>query len=133
MKKLFFAALAAAPLCLQGCADGQVSSAAEHGLRQDLRPVCEVVAFRETSAEELDGPGGRSAVVRFESEVRWLTLEEALSSKGAAKNAQDYLQKLAYASSRLGSARAGASARVSGAALLVRTEVGWLYKGLAER
>lgn len=133
MKSIVIAAALAAMVSLAGCGGAPVSSAAEHGLRQDLKPVCEVVAFRETSAEEIEGPGGKSAVVRFESEVRWLTLEEALSSRGAAKDAQDYLQKLAYASSRFGSAKAGATARISGAILLVRTEVGWLYKGLAER
>lgn len=133
MKNVMMAAALAVLPALAGCEKAPVASAAEHGLRQDLKPVCEVVAFRETSAEEIEGPGGKSAVVRFESEVRWLTLEEALSSKGAAKDAQDYLQKLAYASSRFGSAKAGVNARVSGAILLVRTEVGWLYKGLAER
>lgn len=133
MKRSYLAALAAAQLALAGCACEQVSSAAEHGLRQDLKSVCEVVAFRQISSEELDAPGGKAAVVRFEGEVKWLTLEEALSSKGAAKDAQDYLQKLAYASSRFGSAKAGASARVSGAILLARSDVGWLYKGLAER
>ena len=72
-------------------------------------------------------------MVQFEGEVKWLTLEEAMSSKGSAKDAQEYLQKLAYASSRFGGARAGDTSSVRGVILLAKTDIGWLYQGLAER
>jgi hypothetical protein len=133
MKRIMLAAAMAAPLAFAGCGGAPVSSAAEHGLRQDLKAVCELTEFRETATEEMDAAGGRSAVVRFEGEVKWLTLEEALSSRGAAKDAQEYLSKLAYASARFGGAKAGATSRVRGAVLLAKTDIGWLYKGLAER
>jgi len=131
MNKLMVTAALAAPLFLAGCGSEPMSSAAENGLRQDLKAVCEVVSFRQTAAEENEAGGEKAALLRFESEVKWLTLEEAVSSKGAAKDAQEYLAKLEYASAKFGGARAGSSALVKGAILLAKTDIGWRYKGLA--
>jgi hypothetical protein len=124
---------AAAALCLAGCNTYQpVSSAAEHGLRKDLKAVCEVTNFREINTEKTEAAGGPAAVVHFESDVRWLTLEEALSKGGAAGSAQDYLAKLEYAAAKLGGVpKAGRSAAIKGAILLSKTDTGWIYKGLA--
>lgn len=124
---------AAAFFCLAGCKDQKlVSSAAEYGLRKDLKAVGEVMNFRELSTEEKEAPGGLAAVVRFESEIKWLTLEEALSRGGAARDTQDYLVKLEYASSRLGEKpKAGGSASIKGAILMAKTDTGWIYKGLS--
>ncbi|OGR62100.1 MAG: hypothetical protein A2X31_02920 [Elusimicrobia bacterium GWB2_63_22] len=132
MKKLLFAAAFAAPLCFTACKSSElVASAAENGLRKDLKPVCEVINFKEVATEEKTADGGKAALVRFEGEVKWLTLEEAVSSRGAARDAQEYLLKLEYASSKLGGVSAGSSVRVKGAILLAKTDLGWLYKGLS--
>lgn len=131
MYKISLAAALAAPLLFAGCARESVSSAAENGLKQDLKAVCEVINFREVATEEKETGGGKAAVVHFEGEVKWLTLEEALSSRGAAHDAQEYLAKLGYASAGLGGARAGSSTPVKGAILLAKTDIGWLYKGLS--
>ncbi|MBI4351736.1 MAG: hypothetical protein HY550_09870 [Elusimicrobia bacterium] len=131
MKITLLSAFTAA-FCLAGCnSTGLVSNAAEYGLRQDLKAVGEVLSYRELAAEEKEAPGGRSAIVRFESEIKWLTLDEALSQKGAARDAQEYLGKMTYAASRLGrEAKAGRSASVKGAILMAKTDTGWIYKGL---
>lgn len=124
---------AAAFFCLAGCKDQKlVSSAAEYGLRKDLKAVGEVLNFRELSTEEKEAPGGLAAVVRFEGELKWLTLEEALSSNGAARDTREYLGKVEYVSARLGTApKAGGKVPVKGAILMAKTDTGWIYKGLA--
>lgn len=132
MNKILLTA-AAAFFCLAGCQDQKlVSSAAEYGLRKDLKAVGEVLNYREISAEEKESPGGPAALVRFESEIKWLTLEEALSSSGGAHDTQEYLVKLEYASSRFGEKpKAGGSSSIKGAILMAKTDTGWIYKGLA--
>lgn len=125
------AALAAASL-LAGCSDETISSAAQSGLRRDIGAVCEVTVFREIATEIKQEDGGKAAVLHFEGEVQWLTLEDALSGKGTARDAQEYLAKLQYASSRLGSVKAGRVTPVKGTILLAKSDLGWLYKGLAE-
>lgn len=133
MSKFLLAAAFAAPLfCLTACQGSKpAASAAEHGLREDLKAVCEVINFKEVATEEREAPGGKAALLRFEGEVKWLTLEEAVSSRGAARDAQEYLSKLEYASSRIGGCKAGSSGPVKGAILLAKTDLGWVYKGLA--
>lgn len=69
--------------------------------------------------------------MHFESDIKWLTLEEALSRAGAATDAQEYLVKLEYASSTLGKPKAGGQAPVKGSILLAKTDTGWIYKGLS--
>jgi len=123
----------AAVLCLAGCNTYKpVSSAAENGLRRDLKAVGEVLSFREIDTEKKDAPDGTSAIVRFESDVKWLTLEEALASGGAAKDPQEYLGKLEYVSTKFGEGpKAGSSGLIKGAILLAKTDTGWIYKGLS--
>lgn len=120
-------------LCLAGCNSYKpVISAAENGFRQDMKAAVEVINFRELATEKKEAAGGQAALVRFESELKWLTLEEALSRAGAARDTQEYLMKLEYASSRLGEKpKAGGSASVKGAILMAKTDTGWIYKGLA--
>lgn len=124
---------AAAFFCIAGCKDQKlVTNAAEYGLRKDLKAVGEVLNFREISTEEKEAPGGLAAVVRFEGELKWLTLEEALSRGGGARDTQEYLIKLEYASSKLGEKpKAGDKVPVKGAILMAKTDTGWIYKGLA--
>jgi len=131
--KILLLTAAAALLCLAGCKTSEpVTSAAENGLREEIKPVGEVLAFREVRTEESEAPGGKSAVVHFEGEVKWYTLEEALSSQGSAHDAQEYLVKLESVSSKLAAApKAGSSGPVKGAILLAKTDVGWRYTGLA--
>lgn len=131
MKRPISAAVIAV-LYLAGCNSYKpLSSAAENGLRRDIKAVGEILNYRELAAEEREEAGGRTAVVRFESDVKWLTLEEALSRGGAARDTQEYLGKMTYVTSRLGeSAKAGRSASVKGAVLLKKTDTGWIYKGL---
>lgn len=123
---------AAAFLCLAGCNTYKpVTSAAENGFRKDMKAVGEVLVFREIDTEKKEAAGGQAAVVRFESEIKWLTLEEALSSGGAARDTQEYLSKMEYASSRLGEKpKAGSSASIKGSILMAKTDIGWIYKGL---
>lgn len=124
---------AAAFIFLAGCSSYEpVTSAAESGLKRDLKAVGEVLEFREIDTEKKEAAGGQAAVVRFEGEIKWLTLEEALSSGGAARDTQEYLLKMEYASSRLGKKpKAGSSVSVKGAILLAKTDTGWIYKGLS--
>ena len=131
--KISLSAAAAAFLCLAGCNSYEpVTSAAENGFRRAMKAVGEVLDFREIDTEKKEAPGGLAAVVRFESEIKWLTLEEALSRGGAARDTQEYLLKMEYASSRLGkSPRAGGSASIKGAILMAKTDTGWIYKGLS--
>lgn len=132
MNKASLAAALAAQLLLAGCGSENISSAAQNGLRQDIKAVCEVTDFREIATEIKQEDGCKAAVLRFEGEVQWLTLEEALSSRGAARDAQEYLAKLRYASARLGIVKAGRTTQVKGTILLSKSDLGWLYKGLAE-
>jgi len=131
--KLSFSAAAAVFLCLVGCNSYKpVTSAAENGFRQDMKAVVEVLNFKEIATEKKEAAEGPAAVVRFESEIKWLTLEEALSRGGAARDTQESLVKLEYASSRLGEKpKAGGSASIKGAILMAKTDTGWIYKGLA--
>jgi len=131
--KISLSAAAAAFLCLAGCNSYKpVTSAAENGFRRDIKAVGEVLDFREIDTEKKEAAGGPEAVVRFESEIKWLTLEEALSSGGAARDTQEYLLKMEYASSRLGKKpKAGSSALIKGAILMAKTDTGWIYEGLS--
>jgi len=126
------AALAAALLCLCACKCPESASvAAENGLKKDLTAVAEVVAFRQLEAAERDLPEGDALLLSFESEVKWLTLEEAVRLEGGPQETQAYLSKLEYISSKLGTKpKAGRTETVRGALLLLKTDVGWLYKGL---
>ena len=131
MHKVILAAALAAPLLFAGCGNEAISSAAQSGLRQDIQAVCEVKGFREIAVEVKQAENGKAAVVHFEGEVEWLTLEEALSGKGEARDAQEYLAKLQYASARLGGVKAGRVTPVKGTILLAKSDLGWLYKGLS--
>ncbi|OGR42280.1 MAG: hypothetical protein A2X35_00825 [Elusimicrobia bacterium GWA2_61_42] len=135
MKTMFLPAAFAALLCLGGCQfTGPASSAAENGLKKDLECVGELLAFKEVRTTEQDLPEGRGVLLYFESEVKWLTLEEAAALKGGPRDTQAYLAKLEYISSRLGSGpKAGRRELIKGALLLLKTDVGWIYKGLALR
>jgi hypothetical protein len=130
MYKAILAAALAAPLLLAGCGNETITSAAQNGLRQDIKAVCEVTGFREVATEIKQEEGGKAAVLHFEGEVQWLTLEEALSRKGTARDAQEYLAKLQYASSRLGDVKAGRVTPVKGTIILAKSDLGWLYKEL---
>ncbi len=131
--KIILLSAAAAFLCFSGCKTSEHAvSAAESGLRKELKAVGIVLSFRELSTEEKEAPGGTAAVVRFESDVKWFTLEEALSSQGAAGDAQEYLVKLEEMSSKLGAGpKTGHSGSIKGAILLAKTDTGWIYKGLS--
>jgi hypothetical protein len=133
MKKTLLAAAAAAAVCLGGCnMTAPVKSAAENGLKKDLESVGELLAFKEIKAVEQDLPEGRGLLLHFESEVKWLTLEEAARKAGGPRDTQAYLTKLEYLSSRLGRGpRAGRQELVKGALMLAKTDIGWVYKGLA--
>ena len=132
MKKLSLAAAFAAVLALAGCTSTEpVKSAAENGLRRELAAVGEVVSFKEVKSEEKELPGGRALVLTFESEVKWLTLEEALAKTGGPAGAQAYLDKLEYVSTRLdGGTKPGDRQVMTGALLLAKSDIGWQYKGL---
>lgn len=133
MYKASLAAALAVPLLLAGCGGSEtISSAAQNGLRQDIKAVCEVTDFREVATEIKQEEGRKAAVLHFEGEVQWLTLEEALSSRGGARDAQEYLAKLQYVSARLGGVKAGRTTPVKGTIFLAKSDLGWLYKGLAE-
>lgn len=61
--KIFLLAAVTAFFCLAGCNDYKpVSSAAENGLRKDLKAVGEVLNFREISTDRKEAPGGGSAL-----------------------------------------------------------------------
>lgn len=126
------AAAAAAVLCLCACKCPESASiAAETGLKKDLAAVAEVRAFRQLEAAERALPEGKGLLLNFESEVKWLTLEEAARLDGGPQETQVYLSKLEYISSKLGTKpKAGRTETVKGALLLLKTDVGWLYKGL---
>lgn len=126
------AACAAAVLCLCACKCPESASiAAENGLRKDLASVAEVLAFRQLEAAEHSLPEGKGLLLNFESEVKWLTLEEALRLEGGPRETQTYLSKLEYISSKLGTKpKAGRTETVKGGLLLLKTDIGWLYKGL---
>ncbi len=132
MKTLMLPAAFAAVLALYGCTSTEpVKSAAENGLRRELEAVGEVVSFREVRSEEKELPGGKALVLTFESEVKWLTLEEALSKTGSPEGAQAYLDKLEYVSTRLGGGtKPGDRQIMTGALLLAKSDTGWQYKGL---
>lgn len=134
MKTLLFQAAAAAMLCLAACSPaGHAVSAAEHGLRQDLMAVGEVVNFRETGTEKLQAAEGEAVLLRFESEVKWLTLDEAIARSGGPGDTQEYFGKAQYVSEKLGAGpKAGRVEVIKGAALMARTDTGWIYKGLAD-
>lgn len=132
MKISLLPAALAALLPLAACTSTEpVKSAAEYGLRHELETVGEVVTFKELKTEERELPGGRALVLKFESEVKWLTLEEALSKAGGPVGAQAYLDKLEYVSNRLGGGtKTGNSQVMTGALLVAKTDIGWMYKGL---
>lgn len=129
------AACAAALLCLCACKCPEPASiAAENGLKKDLGAVAEVLAFRQLEAAERALPEGKGLLLSFESEVKWLTLEEASRLDGGPHDTQAYLAKLEYVSSRLGTGpKAGRAEKISGALLLVKSDVGWIYKGLTRQ
>ncbi len=132
MKTALIAAALAAFACLGACdTKAPAASAAENGLRKDLEPVAEVLRFTETGSYDRQLPGGRGLVVKFESEVKWLTLEESARARGG--DMQAYVGKAAYLASRLGSGpKAGRRELIKGAMLLTKTDVGWVYDGLAD-
>lgn len=132
MKILSLPAAFAAVLALAACTSTEpVRSAAENGLRRELEAVGEVVSFKAVKSEERDLPGGKALVMTFESEVKWLTLEEALTRTSGSAGAQAYLDKLDYVSARLGGAtKAGDRQVMTGALLLAKSDLGWQYKGL---
>ncbi len=132
MKTILLPAALAAVLALGACSSTEpVKSAAENGLRRELEAVGEVVSFKEIRSEERELPGGKALVLTFESEVKWLTLEEALAKAGSSAGAQAYLDKLDYVSNRLsGAAKAGNRQLMTGALLLAKSDIGWQYKGL---
>ena len=132
MKTILLPAAFAAVLALGACSSTEpVKSAAENGLRQELEAVGEVLSFRAVKSEERELPGGKALVLTFESEVKWLTLEEALAKTGGPAGAQAYLDKLDYVSTRLnGAAKAGNQQVMTGALLLAKSDIGWQYKGL---
>lgn len=129
------AACAAAVLCLCACKCPESASiAAENGLRKDLASVAEVLAFRQLEAAEHSLPEGKGLLLNFESEVKWLTLEEAVRLDGGPQETQAYLAKLDYITAKLGTGpKAGRAERIKGALLLVKSDVGWIYKGLARQ
>ncbi|HCC48750.1 MAG TPA: hypothetical protein DEQ38_11635 [Elusimicrobia bacterium] len=132
MKKLFLTAAAAVVCAACAKAPWPVASAAENGLRQDLKAVGEVVNFRELKTEELAARDGKAVVLHFESEVKWLTLEESLARPGGPGDTQEYIGKAQYVRQKLGSApKAGRSETIKGAVLLAKTDLGWIYNGLA--
>ncbi len=129
------AAVAAAVLCLCACKCPESASvAAENGLKKDLSAVAEVLAFRQLEAAEHSLPEGKGLRLNFESEVKWLTLEEAVRQDGGPQETQAYLAKLEYITSKLGTGpKAGQAERIKGALLLVKSDVGWIYKGLTRQ
>lgn len=133
MKILRLQAALAAMCCLAACgrADHAVS-AAEHGLRQDLKAVGEVVNFREVKTEEL-ARDDKAVLLHFESEIKWLTLEEAIARAGGPGDTQEYIGKAQYLLNKTGAGpKAGRSEVIRGTALMTRTDIGWVYKGLAD-
>ena len=132
MKTLLLPAAFTAVLALGGCTSTEpIKSAAENGFRRELEAVGEVVSFKEVKSEERELPGGKALVLRFESEVKWLTLEEAMTKAGSQAGAQAYLDKLEYVSTHLtGGAKPGDQQVMTGALLLAKSDVGWQYKGL---
>jgi hypothetical protein len=134
MKIILLPAAFAALLSFAACTSTEpVKSAAENGLRRELETVGNVVSFREVKTEERALPDGKALVLKFESEVKWLTLEEALAKTSGANGAQAYLDKLEYVSAHLGGgAKTGNSQVMTGTLLLAKTDLGWQYKGLVE-
>lgn len=132
MKISLLPAAIAALLAFAACKSTEpVRSAAESGLRRELEAVGEVVSFKEVKSEERDLPGGKALVMTFESEVKWLTLEQALTRAGGPDSAQAYLDKLEYVSTHLGNgARTGDSQVITGTLLVAKSDIGWQYKGL---
>lgn len=132
MKTLMLPAAFAAVLSLAACTSTEpVKSAAENGLRRELETVGEVVSFKEVRSEEKELPDGRALVLTFESEVKWLTLEEALAKTGGPEGAQAYLDKLEYVSTHLGGGtKPGDRQVMTGALLLAKSDIGWQYRGL---
>ncbi len=135
MRIALIAAAAAAFACLGACdSKAPAASAAENGLRKDLAPVAEVLQFRETGSYDRQLPDGKGMVLNFESEVKWLTLEESVVRQGGRADTQAYLSKAEYIASSLGSGpKAGKRELIKGALLLTKTDIGWLYQGLAKR
>ena len=132
MKKMLLPAAFAAVLAVAACKSTEpVKSAAENGLRHELETVGEVVSFKEVKSEERNLPGGKALVLTFESEVKWLTLEEAMAKASGTTDAQAYLDKLDYVSTHLGGGtKAGDKQVMTGALLMAKTDIGWMYKGL---
>jgi len=126
------AACAASALCLCACnCPESASVAAESGFRKDLAAVAQVLEFRQLEAAERALPEGKGLLLNFESEVKWLTLEEAVRLDGGPQETQVYLAKLEYVSARLGTGpKAGRAEKIKGTLLLVKSDVGWIYKGL---
>jgi len=77
-------------------------------------------------------PDGKTILLYFESKVRWLTLEEAVNNKDNPQDPQTYVDTIDYARANLltGAPKLGTLQVIQGAAMLVKTDLGWEYKGL---
>ena len=108
-----------------------VVSAAETGFKRDIKAVGLVSTFKKVKTVEKQSDG-RAMLVYFESDVRWFTLEEAVNDKDHPQDPQTYVDTIDYVRSNLqtGAPKLGAQEVIKGAAILIKTEVGWEYKGL---
>jgi len=118
--------------CLWGCGSSDaLLSAAEMGFKRDIAAAGQVVDFKKlkTMGKQRDG---KAVLFYFESKVRWLTLEEAVSDREHPRDPQTYVNCISYARENLlsGSPKLGTQQVIQGAAMLVKTDVGWEYKGL---
>ena len=118
--------------CLWSCGSSDaVLSAAEIGFKREITAIGQVVDFKKVRTVEKQ-PDGKTILLYFESKVRWLTLEEAVNNKDNPQDPQTYVDTIDYARANLltGAPKLGTLQVIQGAAMLVKTDLGWEYKGL---
>jgi len=125
-----FLLLSAFGPCGCGFSDA-VISAAEMGFKRDITAAGQVVDFKKVKTVEQQADG-KTVLFYFESTVRWLTLEEAVNDKDDPQDPQTYVNAIDYARANLltGAPKLGTRQTVQGAAMMVKTDLGWEYKGL---
>ena len=123
-------------LFLQACSKlDSRSRAAEEGFRKDLKAVAEIISFKSVEVVSRTGAEGKLCLVNFESEVKWLTLDETMRGIPAGSDSRFYFEKVDYLGSNLASGppKIGHQELIKGTIVLAETDFGMLYKGLVRR
>jgi hypothetical protein len=118
--------------CLWSCgSSGAVLNAAEAGFKRDITAAGQVINFKEVKTVEKQADG-KAILFYFESTVRWLTFDEAVNDKAHPQDPETYVNTIHYVHENLltGPPKLGTQQVIQGAAILVKTDLGWEYKGL---